>query len=389
MNQVLLNNDILDDTKIVDRDKALENVLKEVEKRRHEFTEYSHVPRDIISLMKKAGVFRASTPTVFGGDALPPHQFMHVVEKISTVDGSAGWVSAFGSANTYLATLPYETQKILYETGPDQVFAGGFFPPHLGKKVDGGWIVSGQWKFASGCKGADWLGVGFNPDASNPSNIIWAIFPQEEVNIIDSWNVVGMQGTGSHDLELKDKFIAEEWTCERVGNTPFEDPLYVYPALSYQAQIHAAVNIGLARAALDIAIEMADESKLIPGASKLANRAYFKSTLSGSEVKWQSARMYFYDVAERAWEYLVKGDQIPRNLLNMMNLSAAYAGHISADIVQDLYRVCGISVIHKSHRLQQIVRDSMVVTQHAAISLGTFEAAGAVLVNADPGMPYI
>ncbi|WP_321871760.1 acyl-CoA dehydrogenase family protein [Paraburkholderia tropica] len=371
------------------REHALQAVLNEIAARRDEFGAISHIPRDVIGMMKQAGIFRASTPTHFGGDALPPHEFMRTVERISTIDGSAGWISAFGSANTYLATLPLASQEELYASGPDQVFAGGFFPPHPGKEVSGGWSVSGRWKFASGCKGADWLGVGFNKSPEQPGNISWAIFPSREVEIVESWDVVGMQGTGSHDLALNDKFISNEWTCERSGATPFDDTLYRYPALSYQAQIHAVVNLGLARAAIDIAIEMAEQSKLIPGVSKLAGRAYFKNALSRAEVCWQSARMYFYEVAEQAWACLAAGDELPRPLLNMLNLSAAHAAHTSADITQSIYRVSGIGVIQKTHRLQHIVRDSMVVTQHAAVSLGTFEAAGAVLANVDPGMPYI
>ncbi|QUX97164.1 acyl-CoA dehydrogenase [Marinomonas sp. CT5] len=372
-----------------DNEIEFQAVLEAVEKRREDFNELRYVPRDIIDLMKKAGIFRASTPSIFGGNPMPPFKFMEMVERISTVDGSAGWVSAFGSANTYLATLPIETQKKVYATGPDQVFAGGFFPPQLASKADNGWKISGKWKFASGCMGADWLGVGFIPDKQDPQNILWAIYPHNEVEIEESWHVVGMQGTGSHDLVLNDKFIDPEWTCTRSGDVEFDDPLYRYPALAYQAQIHAAVNIGLARAALDIAIEMADETKIIPGAARLSSRAYFKSTLAQSEVKWQSARMYFYDVSQRAWEYIVKGEEVPRDLHNMMYISASHAAHTSADIIQDIFRICGICVIHKGHRLQLIARDSMVVTQHAAVSLGNFEAGGAVLVNADPGFPYI
>ena len=372
-----------------DKAAAFEQVLLEVARRRDEFTSGSHVPRDMIALMKKAGIFRASTPTAFGGDALPPHEFMKLVEQISTVDGSAGWVSAFGSANTYLATLPYATQQTVYATGPDQVFAGAYFPPHPGQLVDGGFLLSGRWKFASGCMGADWLGVGFNMDAASPGKISWAIFPRDEVEIVESWDVVGMQGTGSHDLVLNNKFVPIEWTCERVGETPFDDPLYRYPALAYQAQIHAVVNVGLARAAIDIVIAMAGQSKLIPGAAKLANRAYVKNEVAQAEIKWQSARHYFYHVAEQAWGYIAAGEQIPRPLHNMMNLSAAHAAHVSADIISALYRVAGIAVIQKTHRLQHVVRDSMVVTQHAAVSLGIFEAAGAVLLDVDPGMPYI
>ena len=95
---------------------------------------------------------------------MPPADFLRMLERIATVDGSAAWVAAFGSANTYMASLPIETQRVIYATGPDQVFAGGLYPAQKASAVPGGCQVSGRWRFASGCMGADWIGVGIEVD---------------------------------------------------------------------------------------------------------------------------------------------------------------------------------------------------------------------------------
>src|ERR1700742_3361436 len=79
----------------------LDRVIAEVARRRDEFEAALHIPRDVITLMKQAGIFRASTPRCFGGDALPPARFMRLLEQIAVADGSAAWVAAFGSANAY------------------------------------------------------------------------------------------------------------------------------------------------------------------------------------------------------------------------------------------------------------------------------------------------
>lgn len=96
---------------------TLDALIGEIERRRDEFDQVSHVPRDMVAKMKRAGIFRASTPQRFGGDALPPPQFLRILERIAIADGSAAWVAAFGSANTYLAALPIETQQHIYATG--------------------------------------------------------------------------------------------------------------------------------------------------------------------------------------------------------------------------------------------------------------------------------
>ncbi|MFX6250391.1 flavin-dependent monooxygenase, partial [Acinetobacter baumannii] len=82
-------------------------------------------------------------------------------------------------------------------------FAGGLFPLQPAEQVEGGWMVNGTWKFASGCKGADVLGVGIGAAVPGQagSKPRTAVLPPEQVEIIDNWDVMGLVGTGSHDLK--------------------------------------------------------------------------------------------------------------------------------------------------------------------------------------------
>ena len=363
----------------------MDTLIVEVTARRDEFDQLGHVPRDIVATMKKAGIFRSGTPRKFGGEALAPAPFLAMVERISKADGSAGWVAAFGSANTYLAALPIETQRKIYASGPDQVYAGGLYPLQEAKAVPGGWEITGRWHFASGCKGADWIGVGIKdtsgPDDGTQKPALMAVMPASEIEIVDNWNVVGMQGTCSHDTRLKDKFVAHEWTCARGAAGLIDEPLYRYPALAYQAEVHAAVNIGLARAALDIVTDMAGGAKIMPGALRLSDRAYYKIKLGVSEAKWRSARMFFYDACEQAWEQIVAGNPVTEEIDMMLKLSATYAARVSMEVINDAYQAAGMAAIQRTHRLQRIVRDAMVVTQHAALSELNYESAGALFAK--------
>lgn len=373
---------------------AFRTLLDVIAARRDEFDRKRHIPRDVIALMKEARIFRASTPTKFGGDALAPHHFLKMIEQIGTVDGSAAWVAAFGSANTYIAALPEETQAIIYADGPDQVYAGGLYPLHEATRVAGGWKVTGQWRFASGCMGADWIGVGIT--GRDPSVVTvggvpvvkMAVCPAAEVEIIETWDVVGMQGTGSHDTRVTDKVFADAWTCDRGARGLFDDPLYSYPSLAYQAEVHAACNLGLARAALDLAASMSGAAKLMPGALRLADRGYFRMGLAEGEAKLRAARAFYYETAEEAWDVLMAGDPVPAALTNLLRLSASHAAKASAEVVQGCYRIAGMGVVEKTHRMQQILRDTLVVTQHAALNDATLDNAGAMLAGVAPAVGY-
>ncbi|CAB3721683.1 acyl-CoA dehydrogenase family protein [Paraburkholderia sp. SIMBA_055] len=372
---------------------SLDALIDEVELRRDEFDALSHVPRDMVAKMKRAGIFRASTPKRFGGDALPPPRFLEMLERIAIADGSTAWVAAFGSANTYLASLPVETQAEIYASGPDQVFAGGLYPLQKAERLEGGYRVSGQWRFASGCKGADWIGVGIGgapagADDKNAGKPFTAVFPASEVEIVENWNVVGMQGTGSHDLRLKDKYVDERWTFVRGGVALIDEPLYRYPAVSYQAQVHAAVNVGLARAALDLLAGMSGVTKTTTGAPRLADRAYYRSGLAQAEAQWRSARAFFLDAAEASWRTVLAGDPVLPAEANLLRLSATHAAHTCADIVMQAYKMAGVGAIYRESRMQRLVRDSIVVTQHAFLGEGTYDASGAVFVGIPPVTPY-
>ncbi|MFL9952422.1 acyl-CoA dehydrogenase family protein [Paraburkholderia nemoris] len=372
---------------------SLDELVVEIERRRDEFDQLSHVPRDMVSKMKRAGIFRASTPKRFGGDALPPPRFLEMLERIAIADGSAAWVAAFGSANTYLASLPVETQARIYASGPDQVFSGGLYPLQKAECAPGGFLVSGQWRFASGCKGADWIGVGIggapgNAGDSNAGKPFTAVFPASEVEIVDNWNVVGMQGTGSHDLRLANKFVEEQWTFVRGGAPLIDEPLYRYPAVAYQAQVHAAVNIGLARAALDLLAGMSGVTKTTTGAPRLADRAYYRAGLAQAEANLRSARAFFFESAETSWRTVLNGDPVMPDEANLLRLSATHAAHTCAEVVMQAYKMAGIGAIYRESRMQRLVRDSIVVTQHAFLGEGTYDASGALFVGVAPVTPY-
>ena len=217
-------------------------------------------------------------------------------------------------------------------------------------------MVSGQWRFASGCKGADWIGVGIGGTPANSGDAgagkpFTAVFPAHEVEIVENWNVVGMQGTGSHDLRLRDKFVDEQWTFVRGGAALIDEPLYRYPAVAYQAQVHAAVNIGLARAALDLLTDMSGSTKTTTGAPRLADRGYYRSGLAKAEANWRSARAFFYESAEAAWQTIIDGDPVSQEQANLLRLSATHAAQIGAEVVMQAYQMAGIAAIYRENRL--------------------------------------
>ncbi|PJJ45181.1 alkylation response protein AidB-like acyl-CoA dehydrogenase [Glutamicibacter mysorens] len=366
-------------------EKTWDSVLAELAERREEFHELGYIPRDYIDSLKEIGIYRASAPQQFGGEPMPPAEFLKIIEKVARVDGSAGWVVAFGTALTYLGSLPLSTQAEIYKDGPDVVYAGGLYPMQPATRTATGFKVSGHWKFASGCMGADWIGVGL-VDSNGENKPRAALVPFDQVEIVKDWDVNGMHATGSFDTVLKDVDIPYEWTFVRGGASNIDEPLYRYPLLGYQAQAHSAVALGVARAALDFVHESGAYTG-ITGAPPLADRPYFRLQYSKAYAALHSARSFYYDVAEQVWETVTRGDTVTDEQKALVRLSATNMADVASQVVHDLVMISGSKIINKSHPMNLLRLDAPVPQLHALLSQSTYDAAGAVLMNQPSTLP--
>ncbi|MFF1568069.1 acyl-CoA dehydrogenase family protein [Streptomyces sp. NPDC058293] len=367
---------------------AFRTVLDLVAARREEFERERHVPRDVIAEFKKAGIYRASTPRRFGGEPLPPAEFLKLIERISVVDGSAGWVASFGSSLIYLAALPLETQAELYADGPDVAFAGGLFPVQAAEPVAGGYRVTGRWKFASGCKGADLLGVGIKAGEDRAGRPRTAVLRPGQVEIAENWDVVGMRGTGSHDLVVDGVVVPEEWTFVRGGEPTVDEPLYRYPAVPYAAQVLAVVGLGVARAALDQVITEGGRASYT-GGPVAADRATYRIEIGRAEAQLRSARAFFYESTEEVWATVAAGDPATPHQASLLRLASAHLAKHSFEVVRSAYQLAGIRAIAETSPMQRYLRDASVVPQHAFLQEGMYDGAGAVLMGALPFPGYL
>jgi len=369
------------------RERSFEEALAVLRDRRDEFNAQCFVPKDYIDLLKKAGMYRASTPAVFGGEPMAPSAFMKLVERISGVDPATGWVASFGSSLVYLAALPVETQRRVYAAGPDVAFGAALFPLQEAKSVPGGYLCSGVWQFASGCRGADILGIGLFGGPQTQGRPLTAVVVPEDVEIVENWDVAGMKATGSHAIRTENLFVAEEMTFIRGGEPQIDEPLVRYPSLAYAAQVLAVVTLGAARAALDYSVEVGAARTSITGGNAKGIRPAYKSGLARAEAELRSARAFFYDTTDEVWDKAVNAEPITERDKAMLRLAATHAAHVGRAAVLAAYDLGGTGAIYQTHPLQRFLRDALIPAQHAMLADHTYEAAGALLLGLDAGIP--
>lgn len=369
------------------RESAFDLALDVLRDRRDEFNHQGYVPKDYIAMLKRAGMYRASTPAAFGGEPMAPTSFMKLVERISAVDPATGWVASFGSSLVYFAALPIESQRKIYAAGPDVAFAGGWFPMHKAEKVPGGYRCSGLWQFASGCRGADIIGFGLAGGPETDGKPLAALVDPKDVEIVDNWDVAGMRATGSHAIRADNLFVPEEMTFIRGGTPQVDEPLTRYPALAYAAQVLAVVTLGAARGALDYAIQVGAAGSSITGGAARGDRPGYQDGLARAEAALRSARAFFYETTDEVWANALGDEPISQQDKSLLRLSATHAAHVGRSVVLQVFDLAGTGAIYQNHPLQRYLQDSLVPAQHAFLQTNTYEAAGAVLLGHQAAIP--
>lgn len=340
--------------------------------------------------MKEAGLYRMWIPRAYGGLELDFMTGGRVIEEVAGVDSAAAWnlaVSAGGS--TLLAYFDEQAAAEIYADG-DCIVAGAFFPTAEAVPTEGGFRFSVRTPFASGCNHCHWfLGTAHVTENGKARGNekgqaeTWMVFvPASGLEIIDHWDTLGMRGTGSHDVVIRDAFVPRHRAArllapENRRSLPkgFEGPLYrctVWPAVSSLS----FVATGIARAAVEELAALATKKTPAYMPAPLRERSSAQSQVAQAEAKLGAARAYLYEAAHEAWENGVAGRFISLPQKRKVQLAAVQAAGAAADAVDLVQAATGSSGIRKEHRFERHFRDVHSITQHAYVSGARYESVG-------------
>ena len=213
--------------------------------------------------------------------------------------------------------------------------------------------------------------------------------PREKVQIAPNWDVMGLLGTGSHDIVVKDVIVPPEWTFVRGGASSLDTPLYRYPTLSFAAQVLTVVGLGIARAAIDEVLGMAAGRASVTGAPNLGERVYVQLEIAKIEAELRAARAWFYQAIDDVWQVLLAGDKPSDHLVSMLRLSTTHASRVGADVARRAQMLSGGTGVYESSPLAAQVRDAQMITQHAFMGDITYQNAGAMLFGLKPLPGYL
>jgi len=352
-----------------------------------QFEEEGKLSATIAAEFGQAGFFRMLVPAVYGGLQVHPLEFIEVLKLIAMGDGSAAWNVMIGATTGLLsASLPEQGAREIYASDAQVLSVGVTAPAGRADRIEGGYRVTGRWPFGSGCQNAQWISGGCfvyehgesAKDTKNQAEVRLMIFSADQVNIENTWDVVGLRGTGSHHFSVKDVFVPDRRTVLIGGRANISEPLYQFPLLGLLALGVASVALGIGFRALDEFSQLAVTKQPTGASRKLAERGAVQASVARSLADLRSAEAFMKEAVNNAWDYAEQGDPLDAALKSALRLAAANGTHSAVAAVDRLYDAAGGSAIYMDSPLQQCFRDVHVVTQHIMVANPIYEVVGRV-----------
>ncbi|MBI2382545.1 MAG: flavin-dependent monooxygenase [Gammaproteobacteria bacterium] len=199
------------------------------------------VPAESVADMQKAGLFEVLKPKKYGGHEMDPQVFYEIVMTLAQGCMSTAWIyGVIGVHNWQIALFDPRAAEDVWGHDRSVLIASTYMPKGQVKKVDGGFRFSGRWGFSSGIDHCQWVFLGgliFAEDGKSPPEYRTFLLPRKDFEIVDTWHVMGLKGTGSKDIVVKDAFVPEYRTHKATdgfmgtnpGGAEFTSTLYDLP----------------------------------------------------------------------------------------------------------------------------------------------------------------
>ena len=359
--------------------------LRELIRRHHAYAdEARQLAHPVVEAMARLGLFRALVPSSAGGEEWPWPTWMRVVEELSTVDGAVGWNAGVGSAATAIVSgwVSADVGQTVFCQDPIGLVAGAGAPTGTAQPVDGGYRVTGRWQFGSGSPHASWFVAGYAVEGEAPRLGPMMLVPAKDVEIIDTWFVGGMRGTGSQDFAVRDLFVPTAYTLNAADDVPLHPgPLYRLPLVFTLCSSLGPLALGIARGAIDCFVElMATKIDRFTGTA-LRERLTVQERVAKAEAAVRSARAFLYEMVHEIWGIVEQGARLTEQQLALFRLANMHAVAAGAQAVDLVYHAAGTSAIFTTNPLERFFRDIHVATQHRCASPEELYQAGRVLLG--------
>ena len=361
---------------------------------------------EVFAALARAGLLRLIAPGHYNGGGAASEEFLTLIETIARVDGSAAWTAMTINEEVGIASawLPADSMAGLLHSQPDVIIAGSGVALGTARRVDGGWLINGRWKFVSGVPVADRVvlasrvvtgddsGDGGDPDGGAPRRarqVCVTLTPVSDVTIEDTWHVAGLRGSGSNDVVLTDVFVPDTWAGVFGPGDPSvpRTPYYCLPNSLRFPFPKVGVAVGVARHAMAAFDELARTKKPSFLPELLAERPNAQAAAAKAEALVGSGRAWVGTLMDELWAVAGRYETADPALHARARLGASYAVDSAIKAVDGLASAAGTTASQLDGPWPRLLADVRSVGQHFMVGPQQMQTAGRVLLGQDPGDP--
>jgi indole-3-acetate monooxygenase len=363
----------------------------EARSRGAEFESARRITADFAHKLKQAGVARMLVPKASGGLGCSLPDWLEVMMQLAEADASTAWVCAHAGICSGLicASADARFREELFADPMSCVSWSNLHRVKVEERSDG-LQISGTWAFESGCTMASHVGgmVLLPPlRQGGPPRQVVALVPVAQATIVETWDPIGLGGTGSHDVRLDDVFVPRYRTFGWPAAAPAPDagyPASVFvPGIWFISNGAAATHLGLARRALDEARNEMRGKVERYSKQPLLHHPSTQRSLEAAEGLWWACRAGLREALRSVWDSALLGKPLSAEQRVNARVAAVTAVHRSAEVVRMAYDAAGASAMRRSGVLERLLREASCLTHHISVNLASYEQTGRVRSGVD------
>lgn len=321
------------------------------------------VSQELLEFMYEEKLFKLFVPKELGGRMLPLPEALRVFQQASRIDGNFGWLVTIGSGGgMFVPHIQSQWAQPLFSP-KEAVLAGSGHPNGIAKKVEGGYRVTGEWKYCSGAPYAAFFTA--NAAMETDQRVRSFVFMPEQVAIIPDWQAFGLKGTGSHSITVQDAFVPEDRTFSLLEQpNDLRGAVHSFPFLPFSVASFAAVCLGIGEHFFEEAELLADKYRE-DGSGEESDRYHFvRSQVEQQERKVAEAIADFQQKGNSLWDSHVAGNGMAEaNLQEYMDTSKRAASTV-IQAADSLIRLFGMEGVMEKAAINRIWRDLHSAGQH-------------------------
>ena len=359
--------------------------------------ELRHLPTETEKDLHDAGLFRMLQPKRIGGAELDYVALVDCAELLGMADASVAWnLANLASHHWMLGMFEQKAQDLVWRRDPDALIASSFiFPAGRATRVEGGYRLHGSWPFSSGVASCEWnmlASVVYSDDEADGIEYRIFLLPKVDYKVLDTWNVTGLRGTGSCDVEVRDTFVADYMTVAvgdlAGGPTPGSrvnpNPLYSLPVFSLFPYVLSGVALGNAQVCLDDYAEVARHRISTYNRAKLSDFQSTQIKIAEASAKIDAARLIMRSACVNAMEDARRDRTPDMATKTRYRRDGAFSVNLCTDAVSMLFAASGARGLFTTGVLQRQFRDAHAINSHLAFN---FDAAGTNYGRVALGLP--